>query len=40
MQDFFEEGFVSMGVQGKRPRAKGMPEVGELGLGLALCLNM
>ena len=29
-----------MGVQGKRPRAKGMGEVGALGLGLALCLNM
>ena len=42
MQDFFKEGVVSMGVQGKRPRAKGMREVGALGLGLglALCLNM
>ena len=29
-----------MGVQGKRPRAKGMREVGALGLGLALCCRM
>ena len=29
-----------MGVQGKRPRAKRMRDVGALGLGLALCLNM
>ena len=29
-----------MAVQGKRPRAKGMREVGALGLGLALCLNV
>ena len=42
MQNFFKEGVVTMGVQGKRPRAKGMREVGALGvgLGLALCLNM
>ena len=39
-QRFFSEGVVSMGVQGKRLRAKGMREVGELGLGLALRLNM
>ena len=36
----FQRGVVSMGVQGKRPRVKRMRDVGALGLGLALCLNM
>ena len=34
MHDFFNEGVVSMTVQGKRPRAKGMGEGGGGGGGI------
>ena len=38
---FFKKALVSMRVQGKRPKAKGMGEVGwGEGLELGLCLNM
>ena len=39
IQDFFKEGVVSLRVEGKRPRAKGMGEGGDWG-GLGLCLKM